>query len=67
LSHFSAEVKVGVDGQFLVGGGIDPAFVGPNRDINGASAFVVPADALYQSYFLFGNFFGIQFYLDFGG
>jgi hypothetical protein len=67
LFHFSAKVQVGIDGQLLVGGCIDPAFVGSYRDINGAFAFVVLADAFYHSHFFFSDIFGVQPDSDCGG
>ena len=67
LSHLSAEVEVGVYIEFLVGGGVDPAFVGSHGDIDGALALVMFADALYLGYPLFGHLPGVEAYLDLCG
>jgi len=48
LSHLSAEVNVGIDAQLPVGGCMNLAFVGPYRNINGASASMVLADAPFM-------------------
>lgn len=46
---------------------MDPAFVGSHGDINGTSALVVPADALYHCHLFFGDLPGIQPNFDLGG
>ena len=67
LSHLSAEVYIRIYGQAPVGGRINSAFVRLHRYINGASALMVLADALYCCHFLFANIFSVQFDSDLGG